>query len=350
MGRMTLTGSTKTCIVTGLSILFLCLVSATAGTAFYALGLDLSFSQAIEEPAEAAYTENAQPALPAIPLETVVGITPLEAGATKGILSTVPTSRPELTETATHTSLPTIEATPTVALPAIAEAACVPSNPREMGTVIQVIDGDTVEVEIGGEIYRLRYIGIDAPESSDSREALSEEATASNRAFVEGKTVTLVKDVSETDRYSRLLRFVFVGDFFVNYEMVRQGFATVTTYSPDVSCEATFLEGQQLAIAAGAGQWGLPTATLTPTRTLAPTATHTPVPQRIAPVPQPTSPPEERSGCHPSYPDICLAMDKGDYDCAGGSGNGPNYVRGPIRVLPPDPFDLDRDGDGIGCE
>jgi hypothetical protein len=54
--------------------------------------------------------------------------------------------------------------------------------------------------------------------------------------------------------------------------------------------------------------------------------------------------------CDPAYPDACLHDGIGDYDCAGGSGNGPNYVRGPIRVLPPDPFDLDRDGDGVGCE
>lgn len=49
--------------------------------------------------------------------------------------------------------------------------------------------------------------------------------------------------------------------------------------------------------------------------------------------------------------DVCLHQGIGDYDCAGGSGNGPNYVEGPLRVLPPDPFDLDGyDNDGIGCE
>ena len=56
------------------------------------------------------------------------------------------------------------------------------------------------------------------------------------------------------------------------------------------------------------------------------------------------------SACHPSYPGVCLLIGIGDYDCAGGSGNGPNYVRGPIRVVGSDPFGLDRDGDGWGCE
>ena len=63
-----------------------------------------------------------------------------------------------------------------------------------------------------------------------------------------GKNVTLVKDVSDTDRYGRLLRFVFVGDLLVNYELVREGYATATPYSPDVSCKQTFYEAQLLAI------------------------------------------------------------------------------------------------------
>jgi hypothetical protein len=56
------------------------------------------------------------------------------------------------------------------------------------------------------------------------------------------------------------------------------------------------------------------------------------------------------SSCHPSYEGACLKVGAGDYDCAGGSGNGPNYVVGPVSVVGPDDFDLDRDGDGVGCE
>ncbi len=51
-----------------------------------------------------------------------------------------------------------------------------------------------------------------------------------------------------------------------------------------------------------------------------------------------------------SYTGICLTPGIGDYDCLGGSGNGPNYARGPFNVVGYDEFDLDRDGDGIGCE
>lgn len=57
---------------------------------------------------------------------------------------------------------------------------------------------------------------------------------------------------------------------------------------------------------------------------------------------------QESSSCHPSYSG-CLKADASDYDCAGGSGNGPYYT-GRVSVIGPDVFDLDRDNDGIGCE
>lgn len=72
-----------------------------------------------------------------------------------------------------------------------------------------------------------------------------------------------------------------------------------------------------------------------------------PPPPSTAPPPPTTTP---SRNCDPSYPDVCLDPTAVDYDCAGGSGNGPKYVSGPIRVRAPDPFDLDRDGDGWGCE
>lgn len=56
------------------------------------------------------------------------------------------------------------------------------------------------------------------------------------------------------------------------------------------------------------------------------------------------------SNCHPSYTGACLLPNASDYDCAGGSGNGPYYVEGPVYVVGPDVFGLDADGDGVGCE
>jgi resuscitation-promoting factor RpfB len=59
--------------------------------------------------------------------------------------------------------------------------------------------------------------------------------------------------------------------------------------------------------------------------------------------------PQQKSGCDPNYSGACVPV-ASDVDCAGGSGNGPAYVDGPVRVIGSDIYDLDRDGDGIGCD
>ncbi|HLF79705.1 MAG TPA: hypothetical protein VJB57_19665 [Dehalococcoidia bacterium] len=53
--------------------------------------------------------------------------------------------------------------------------------------------------------------------------------------------------------------------------------------------------------------------------------------------------------CHPNYYGACLNPDSEDYDCEGGGGNGPDFIRGPVYISGSDPFGLDRNGDGIGC-
>ena len=68
-----------------------------------------------------------------------------------------------------------------------------------------------------------------------------------------------------------------------------------------------------------------------------------------APKPEPTTKASAAPACHPSYVGACLDPTAADYDCIGGSGNGPEYT-GRVTVVGPDVFDLDRDGDGIGCE
>lgn len=79
--------------------------------------------------------------------------------------------------------------------------------------------------------------------------------------------------------------------------------------------------------------------------TTVPKATEKSVP---TPAPAPVPKPKPVSNCHPSYSG-CLKINAGDYDCASGSGNGPNYT-GAVQVYGSDPFDLDRDNDGWGCE
>jgi len=86
------------------------------------------------------------------------------------------------------------------------------------------------------------------------------EAKAVNVGLVEGQTVRLVKDVSETDRYGRLLRYVYVGDIFVNAELVRQGYANAATYPPDVAYADLFVQLEAEARAAGRGCWAAPSS------------------------------------------------------------------------------------------
>lgn len=103
-------------------------------------------------------------------------------------------------------------------------------SPSETAVVIEVIDGDTINVLIEDRSYRVRYIGIDTPERD---EACFTEATQANASYVEGQTVRLVRDVSDTDRFDRLLRYVYVGDVLVNAELVAGGWAESKRYAPD---------------------------------------------------------------------------------------------------------------------
>lgn len=128
----------------------------------------------------------------------------------------------------------------------------------EKAFVKKVVDGDTIEVVIGGQIFKVRYIGVDTPETKDPRKPVQyfgEEAYQFNRKLVEGKTVTLVKDISNTDRYGRLLRYIFVGDLFVNAELVKQGYARVSTYPPDVKYAGDFLKLEREARLSNRGLW-----------------------------------------------------------------------------------------------
>ena len=124
--------------------------------------------------------------------------------------------------------------------------------------VVRVIDGDTIEVSISGTIYKVRYIGIDTPELDDERPefcALAQEATRYNRQLVEGENVRLEKDVSETDKYGRLLRYVYVENTFVNAELVRQGLAWAKTYEPDTKYQGTLEEAEAEARQDKIGIW-----------------------------------------------------------------------------------------------
>jgi micrococcal nuclease len=150
--------------------------------------------------------------------------------------------------------------------PAIDEAPTRPTGPTQEGTLVRVVDGDTLRVLVDGVEERVRYIGMDTPElnatSTATPDPYSEAATAANaRLLVEGHLV-LEKDVSERDRYGRLLRDVWVEDdgtwMLVNLALVAEGFAQVSTYPPDVKYADDLLAAEADARAAGSGLWGEP--------------------------------------------------------------------------------------------
>jgi micrococcal nuclease len=141
-----------------------------------------------------------------------------------------------------------------------------PVGETETARVVRVVDGDTLIVDRGRGNERLRYIGIDAPESvtpDTPVEFMGKEASAANAALVGGATVVLEKDVSDTDRFGRLLRYVWLRDgdswLFVDLELVRQGYAQVVTFPPDVRWIDTLRDAQRVARDAGRGLWGAAT-------------------------------------------------------------------------------------------
>lgn len=129
------------------------------------------------------------------------------------------------------------------------------SVPAEIAQVRRVIDGDTIELSDG---RRVRYIGMNTPETVDPRkgvECFGQEAKAANISLVEGKTVKLEKDISETDRFGRMLRYVYADGIMVNEQLVRHGYATVMTFPPDVKYADRFREAERAAKQAGSGLW-----------------------------------------------------------------------------------------------
>lgn len=233
------------------------------------------------------------------------------------------------------TEFPWLSPGPATPKQSVATAATSPEpaiKPPILGTparVSAVVDGDTLVVETrqGTEVVRL--IGIDAPERGTTNsppECYFTQATSALSALTPpGSLIWLEKDMSETDRYGRLLRYVWVernGSWIlVNEALVRQGAAVAREYPPDVAYSKRLLRAQEQAQVERRGLWGNCPPPTNPNQRLA-----TP-----------------EANCDPSYPDFCLAPPPPDLDC-----RDIPYRR--FRVLPPDPHHFDSDRDGVGCE
>lgn len=136
---------------------------------------------------------------------------------------------------------------------------CIPQTEYETGTVTKITDGDTIRVDINGKNYPVRLIGINAPELGSTSPSI-QEGISYLEDLILYEEVTLFRDQSETDRYDRLLRYVVFENTFINYELVRSGFAKSVSYQPDTTCNPTFNTAQTHAKNNQLGIWS-PTET-----------------------------------------------------------------------------------------
>ncbi len=154
--------------------------------------------------------------------------------------------------TITPTSTPTVTTPP--------QTSYAPPSSFIEFNVVRIIDGDTIEVRLGNELYTVRYIGIDAPELD---EPFGIEAMEKNRELVEGKMIRLEKDISETDQYGRLLGYIYTDDTFVNAELVRLGYAQSVSYPPDTKHDNLFKDLETKAKDVNIGLWEINQSTKT---------------------------------------------------------------------------------------
>lgn len=196
-----------------------------------------------------------------------------------------------------------------------ARAAAVPDGDA-WAAVVDVIDGDTIRVQFDdGEVATVRYLLVDTPETVHPRRGVDcygPEASARNRELVEGRAVWLERDISQTDRYGRLLRYVYLEDgTSVNAALLEGGYAQVVTYPPDVRHVDAYRDLQRAAREAGAGLWG----------------------GCAGPVSTPVG----------GLPQTGRDLDCGDFATW-------EEAQAVLDADPADPHRLDRNGDGVACE
>lgn len=126
----------------------------------------------------------------------------------------------------------------------------------EISLVTRIIDGDTFEIETK---QKVRLIGIDTPELNKSNnldpECFGIQAAQKLSDLILNKKVRMEKDISETDRFGRLLRYVYVGNIFINQQLIESGFAFAKNYPPDSTFKEKLTQAQKSAQENKRGLW-----------------------------------------------------------------------------------------------
>ena len=135
-----------------------------------------------------------------------------------------------------------------------------PGRPRSLpGAVVKIVSGDTIHVFVNGDVERVRYIGVTAPDPGDggpqSGDPQGREALQFNRGLTNAKNVRLELDVQERDPEGRLLAYVWLGDVMVNAELIGHGFGQVVTGGPNIRHQEELLRRQEQARTAKLGIW-----------------------------------------------------------------------------------------------
>lgn len=152
----------------------------------------------------------------------------------------------------------TADQSPSVTQPAAVEANAV---------VEHIVDGDTIDVLVDGREERVRLTGIDTPEvahgafgdrPANDAECFGDQATAFITSLLPaGTPVRLERDIVGRDDYGRVLAYVYRADdgIFVNYEIVRQGYAQPLTIPPNVTFADLMVDAARDAEADDVGLW-----------------------------------------------------------------------------------------------
>lgn len=237
------------------------------------------------------------------------------------------------------------------ATPAAPKQTAAPTahNPEDYWhKVTAVVDGDTVKASIDGKEQTIRIIGINAPESTSTKDCYGDESTSKAKEFLTGKWIKIESDKTQdnTDKYQRLLRYVYFDqatDF--GKRMIQEGYAYEYTYAKPYKKQAVYRTTQEEAKTKSLGLWSKNTCDGQLVKPAAKVATPTQQPaQKATPAPAPAAPapaPAQPSNCNPNY-SPCVPNSASDLDCID--------IKFKVQVIGTDVYKFDKDGNGYGCE